>query len=121
MKPHFTLSKSKLLDQVKTLEDLNLKISYSYKTNRDIGKVLQEIAPQVDFSIHALEEIGDIKDKSKISFFSPLDQDPCMPCPYLTISGFYRITPNLFFFCHYIFVTCCYQQVRQIKQITDFT
>jgi len=70
MKPHFTLSKSKLLDQVKTLEDLNLKISYSYKTNRDIGKVLQEIAPQVDFSIHAKEEIEDIKDKSKISFFT---------------------------------------------------
>jgi len=70
MKPHFTLSKSKLLDQVKTLEDLNLKISYSYKTNRDIGKVLQEIAPQVDFSIHAKEEIEDIKEKSKISFFT---------------------------------------------------
>jgi len=70
MKPHFTLSKSKLLQQVKTLEYLKLKISYSYKTNRDIGKVLQEIAPQVDFSIHTKEEIEDIKDKSKISFFT---------------------------------------------------
>jgi ornithine decarboxylase len=70
MKPHFTLSKSKLLEQVKKLEDLNLKISYSYKTNREIGKVLQEIAPQVDFSIHAKEEIQDINDKSKISFFT---------------------------------------------------
>ncbi len=70
MKAHFTLSKSKLLEQVKTLENLKLKISYSYKTNRDIGKVLQEIAPQVDFSIHAKEEIEDIKDKSKISFFT---------------------------------------------------
>jgi len=70
MKPHFTLSKSKLLEQVKKLEDLKLKISYSYKTNREVGKVLQEIAPQVDFSIHAKEEIGDIKDKSKISFFT---------------------------------------------------
>ena len=70
MKPHFTLSKSKLLEQVKKLEDLNLKISYSYKTNRDIGKILQEIAPQVDFSIHAKEEIGNIQDKSKISFFT---------------------------------------------------
>jgi len=70
MKPHFTLSKSKLLEQVKTLENLKLKISYSYKTNRDIGKLLQEIAPQVDFSIHAKEEIEDIKNKSKISFFT---------------------------------------------------
>jgi ornithine decarboxylase len=70
MKPHFTLSKSKLLEQVKKLEDLNLKISYSYKTNREIGKVLQEITPQVNFSIHAKEEIKDIKDKLKISFFT---------------------------------------------------
>ena len=45
MKPHFTLSKSKLLEQVKTLEDLNLKISYSYKTNREVGKLLQELFP----------------------------------------------------------------------------
>jgi len=70
MKPHFTLSKSKLLEQVKTLEDLNLKISYSYKTNREVGKLLQEIAPQIDFSIHAKEEIEEIEDKSKISFFT---------------------------------------------------
>jgi len=69
-KPHFTLSKSKLLEQIKKLEGLNLKISYSYKTNREIGKVLQEIAPQVNFSIHAQEEIKDIKDKSGISFFT---------------------------------------------------
>ena len=69
-KPYFTLSKSKLLEQIKTLENLNLKISYSYKTNREIGKVLQEITPQINFSIHAKEEIKKIEDKSKISFFT---------------------------------------------------
>jgi len=70
MNPHFTLSKSKLLEQIKKLEDLNLKISYSYKTNKEVGTLLQQLSPQVDFSIHAKEEIKDINDKSKISFFT---------------------------------------------------
>ena len=68
--PHFVLSKSKILDQIKKLEDLGLKISYSYKTNREIGDIIQETYPSVDFSIHAEEEIEMIKDKSKISFFT---------------------------------------------------
>ena len=67
-KAKFILSKKKLLEQVKILEDLGLKISYSYKTNREVGNVLQEIS-DVDFSIHAQEEIDMIKDKSKIWFF----------------------------------------------------
>ena len=70
MKPHFILSKSALRNQVKLLEDLNLKISYSYKTNRQVGDILQEECPEVDFSVHANEEIEMIKDKSKISFFT---------------------------------------------------
>jgi len=69
MKAYFTLSKSKLLKQLKILTDLNLKISYSYKTNRKIGNVLQEISPETHFSIHAQDEISMIKNKSKISFF----------------------------------------------------
>jgi ornithine decarboxylase len=67
---HFVLSKSKLLEQVKVLEDLGLKVSYSYKTNRQVGDILQEVSSDVDFSIHAFEEIEMIKDKSKISFFT---------------------------------------------------
>jgi len=70
MQPKFILSKSKLLEQVKKLTDLDLDISYSYKTNRKVGEILQDIAPEVDFSIHAEEEISDIKDKSKIHFFT---------------------------------------------------
>ncbi|MCK5449311.1 decarboxylase [Candidatus Pacearchaeota archaeon] len=65
----FTVSKSKLIEQVKILEDLNLEISYSYKTNRVIGNILQDICPNMSFSIHAREEIDMIKDKEKISFF----------------------------------------------------
>ena len=70
MEAHFILSKKILEDQVKTLEDLGLKVSYSYKTNREVGNILQEITPEVDFSIHAKEEIEMINDKSKISFFT---------------------------------------------------
>ena len=70
MNPHFTLSKSKLAAQLKILKNLNLKISYSYKTNHEVGDILQEISPETDFSIHAHEEIPMIKDKSKIHFFT---------------------------------------------------
>ena len=70
MKPHFLLSKQKLLNQVKLLTDIGLKISYSYKTNHGVGNLLQELTPQVNFSIHTKEEIEMINDKSKISFFT---------------------------------------------------
>ena len=70
--PKFILSKSKLLEQYNKLKELGLKVSYSYKTNHEVGKVLQELegAEDCEFSIHAFEEIEDIKDKSKISFFT---------------------------------------------------
>jgi len=68
--PYFILSKSILKEQVETLENLGLKVSYSYKTNREVGNVLQEIAPEVDFSIHTKDKIEMINDKSKISFFT---------------------------------------------------
>lgn len=66
----FILSKSVLLAQVKKLTDLGLKISYSYKTNRIVGDLLQELSPEVEFSLHAPEEIEMIKNKSKIHFFT---------------------------------------------------
>jgi ornithine decarboxylase len=74
MESRFILSKKKLIDQVKLLENLGLKISYSYKTNREVGKVLQEIS-NVGFSIHAKEEIKDIGDKSKIWFFTQAESE----------------------------------------------
>ena len=74
MEPKFILSKSKLLSQVKLLKNLGLKISYSYKTNREVGNVLQEIS-DCNFSIHAKEEIDMIKDKSKIWFFTQAESE----------------------------------------------
>ncbi len=70
----FILSKKKLLEQLKILENLDLKISYSYKTNRIVGRILQEIS-DVDFSIHSQEEIDDINNKSKIWFFSQAESE----------------------------------------------
>lgn len=69
MKAKFILSKKVLSEQIKKLEELGLKISYSYKTNRIVGDVLQNMNLGVDFSIHEKEEIREIKDKSKIWFF----------------------------------------------------
>lgn len=68
MNAKFILSKKVLREQVKKLEDLGLKISYSYKTNRIVGNVLQEIS-DINFSVHDKEEIEDIEDKSKMCFF----------------------------------------------------
>ena len=68
--PKFILSKKIAKEKVKILEDLGLKVSYSYKTNHEIGNVLQELCKNVDFSIHAKEEIDMIKDKNKIWFFT---------------------------------------------------
>ena len=73
----FILSKKVLAEQVKKLEDLGLKISYSYKTNRIVGKVLQELkeCKDVDFSIHEKDEIEEIKNKSQIWFFTQAESE----------------------------------------------
>ena len=72
MKARFILSKKVLREQVRKLENLGLEVSYSYKTNRDVGKVLQNLegCEKVNFSIHAKDEIKDINNKSKIWFFN---------------------------------------------------
>ena len=66
----FILSKKIVKEKVNELEKLGLKISYSYKTNREVGNIIQEEFDDVYFSIHAKEEIDMIKDKSKIWFFT---------------------------------------------------
>jgi ornithine decarboxylase len=73
----FILSKKILKEQVKKLEELGLKISYSYKTNRIVGKVLQELKEDknIYFSIHAKEEIEEIEEKSKIWFFNQAESE----------------------------------------------
>ena len=71
MEAKFILSKKIVKEQIKILTELGLKISYSYKTNREIGNVLQNLpeTKNVYFSIHSKDEINLINDKSKIWFF----------------------------------------------------
>jgi ornithine decarboxylase len=71
----FILSKERVLEQTKKLIDLGLKVSYSYKTNREVGNILQESLSEVDFSIHAEEELEMIKGKSKIWFFTQAESE----------------------------------------------
>ena len=66
----FILDKNVVDKQVQSLLDLGLKVSYSYKTNHEVGNVLQDSELDVNFSIHAKSEIEMIKDKSKIHFFT---------------------------------------------------
>lgn len=70
MTAKFILSKQIAKEQVRILEDQGLKASYSYKTNHEVGDILQEECPNTEFSIHAKEEIKMIKDKSRITFFT---------------------------------------------------
>ena len=74
MKPKFILSKKKLLEQVEILKNLGLKISYSYKTNKEVGNLLQEVS-DVDFSIHSKKEIEMVEDKSRIWFFTQAESE----------------------------------------------
>ena len=69
--PRFILSKNKLIEQVDILKKQGLKVSYSYKTNREVGKELQK-ATECDFSIHSKQELGDFskKDLERVWFFT---------------------------------------------------
>jgi len=75
MEPKFILSKKIVKEQIEKLTILGFKISYSYKTNHEVGNVLQEICSGVDFSIHAKEEIGMIENKNKIWFFTQAESE----------------------------------------------
>ncbi|MEN7982319.1 MAG: decarboxylase [Nanoarchaeota archaeon] len=70
----FIFLKKNLLEQVEKLKNLGLKISYSYKTNNEVGNILQEIS-EIDFSIHTKEEIEMIKNKNKIWFFTQAESE----------------------------------------------
>lgn len=67
MKARFILSKKKVFEQYNKLKELGVIVSYSYKTNREVGNILQDT--DSEFSIHNFEEINMIKDKKKIWFF----------------------------------------------------
>lgn len=73
-KAKFILSKKKVVEQYSKLTDLGIRVSYSYKTNNNVGHVLEEMTDS-EFSIHAVAEVEDIKDKGKIWFFMQANSD----------------------------------------------
>lgn len=69
MQAKFVLSRKKVLEQYGILKKLGVKVSYSFKTNREIGKILEKMTDS-EFSIHLFEEIGMINGRKRIWFFS---------------------------------------------------
>lgn len=69
MQAKFVLSRKKVFEQYDILKKLGVRISYSFKTNREVGKILEEMTDS-EFSIHLFEETDTINDKRRIWFFS---------------------------------------------------
>ncbi|MFH1637156.1 MAG: decarboxylase [Candidatus Woesearchaeota archaeon] len=65
----FILSKSRLLEQYNTIGQLADAVSYSYKTNPEVGQVL-ETETGCYFSVHSMKLLSTIKDKSRVWFFA---------------------------------------------------
>ena len=69
MKACFVISKKKVLGQYQEIKKYADAVSYSYKTNVDVGKILEENTDTM-FSIHTLESLDDLKDMKRVWFFS---------------------------------------------------
>ncbi len=69
MKPKFTISKSKALEQYKIVDSIADFISYSSKTNPKITPILEENTDCL-FSVHLKNELKNIKDKSRVLFLA---------------------------------------------------
>lgn len=63
-KPKFIVYKKKVIEQYEKLKNLGLTISYSLKTNPEIGKILEK-ETNCFFSIHTLNELKRLDDKNK--------------------------------------------------------
>jgi len=68
-KAYFLLSKSKTIEQYDKAKSMADIVSYSFKTNFDIGRVLEENTDSW-FSIHSIESASMLKDMSRIIFLA---------------------------------------------------
>lgn len=68
-KARFIISKKKVLDQFKKAEKISDIVSYSYKTNFDIGKILEKNT-KCDFCVHSLESVSQLNKLERIWFFA---------------------------------------------------
>lgn len=65
----FILSKSKVLEQYNITKELADIVSYSFKTNVEVGKVLEGHTDSM-FSVHTIDELELIKDASRTWFLA---------------------------------------------------
>ncbi|MBI2129449.1 decarboxylase [Candidatus Woesearchaeota archaeon] len=68
-KARFVLSRSKVIEQHNKLKALDADISYSFKTNEEVGKVLEEETGCL-FSIHFENDLPFLKDRSRVIFLA---------------------------------------------------
>jgi len=66
--PRFILYKDKVLKKYSELKDLSLKVSYSLKTNLEVGKILEDESDSM-FSVHSLRELERVEDKMRVWYF----------------------------------------------------
>jgi len=67
MEPKFILSQKKVLEQYEKVKKLG-KVSFSLKTNYEVGKIIEEKTEAL-ISVSTLEELERVKDKSRVIFF----------------------------------------------------
>ncbi|MDO8740533.1 MAG: decarboxylase [Candidatus Woesearchaeota archaeon] len=68
-KARFVLSRSKVIEQYNKLKAIDADISYSFKTNEEVGKVLEEETGCL-FSVHFENDLPFLKDKSRVIFLA---------------------------------------------------
>ena len=66
---HFVLSKKKVIGQYAAVKEFCDKVSYSLKTNAEVGRVLEDLT-DCEFSVHTIEDTSQIKDKSRLWLFA---------------------------------------------------
>ena len=69
MKASFVLSKSKLIEQYKTVKQLADEVSYSVKTNPAVAALLEKETDSL-FSVHFLNCLDTVQDKNRIWFIA---------------------------------------------------
>ena len=58
--PRFVLHKDRVLEKYDQLKKLGVSISYSMKTNYEVGQILEE-STDCDFSVHNIKELANVK------------------------------------------------------------
>ena len=67
--PYFTISKSIALEKYKIVENITDVVSYSSKTNPIVTPILEE-KTNCMFSVHLVNELKNIKDKSRVIYLA---------------------------------------------------